>query len=142
MQTETLKSKIDSNQSKELSPEITIKAIEDVVQEKIVVIEMRKDTDKTTDKETVTTTKTTEDNTLLILDLRTIPSEVAHKAFRIEIGAIVADPTIVGPRTIGTFQGNNKKIETFTEQGIVSQTVQDRFIEEVIVLITIQEITV
>ena len=72
MQTETLKNKTDSNHSKGISSEITIKAIEDVVQEKIVMIEIRTDTDKTLDHETVTTTKTTADNTLLILDLRTI----------------------------------------------------------------------
>ena len=61
---------------------------------------------------------------------------------RIEIGAIVADPTIVDPRTIGTIQGNDNMIGTIPEQGIVSQTVQDRVIEEVTVLNRILEITV
>ena len=142
MQTETLKNKTDSNHSKEISLEITIKAIEDVVKEKIVMIEIRTDTDKTLDHITVTTTKTTADNTLLILDLRTITSEVAHKALRIEIDAIIADPTIVDPRIIGTIPGNDNMIETIPEQGIVSQAVQDRTIEEVTVLIRILEITV
>ena len=142
MQTETLKNKTDSNHSKEISSEITIKAIEDVVQEKIVMIEIRTDTDKTLDHVTVTTTKTTADNTLLILDLRTITSGIAHKALRIEIDAIIADPTIVDPRTIGTIPGNDNMIETIPEQGIVSQAVQDRIIEEVTVLIRILEITV
>ena len=76
------------------------------------MIRMRTDTSRTIDQETVTTTKTTADNTLIILDPRTITSEIAHKALRIEINAIIADPTIVGPRTIGTIQGNNKMIET------------------------------
>ena len=130
MQTETLKIKTDSNHSKEISSEITIKAIEDVVQEKIVMIEIRTDTDKTLDHVPVTTTKTTADNTLLILDLRTITSESAHKALRIEIDAIIADPTIVDPRTIGTIPGNDNMIETIPEQGIVSQA-DYRIIEEV-----------
>ena len=142
MQTETLKNKTDSNHSKEISSEITIKAIEDVVQEKIVMIEIRTDTDKTLDHVTVTTTKSTADNTLLILDLRTITLEIAHKALRIEIDAIIADPTIVDPRTIGIIPGNDNMIETIPEQGIVSQAVQDRIIEEVTVLIRILEITV
>ena len=60
---------------------------------------------------------------------------------RIEIDAIVSDPTIVDPRTIGTIQGNDNMIETIPEQVIVSQTVQDRIIEEVTVLIRILEIT-
>ena len=141
MQTDTLKNKTDNNHSKEISSEITIKAIEDVVQEKIGTIEIKTDTDKNTDQQTVTTTKTTADKSLLILDLRTITSEIAHKALRIEIGAIVADPTIVDPRTIGTIQGNDNMIETILEQGIVSQTVPDMIIEEVTVLIRILEIT-
>ena len=106
------------------------------------MIEIRTDTDKTLDHVTVTTTKTTADNTLPILDLRTITSEIAHKALRIEIDAIIADPTIVDPRTIGTIPGNDNMIETIPEQGIVSQAVQDRIIEEVTVLIRILEITV
>ena len=142
MQTETLKNKTDCNYSKEISSEITIKAIEDVVQEKIVMIEIRTDTDKTLDPVTVTTTKTTADNTLLILDLRTITSEIAHKALRIEINAIIADPTIVDPRTIRTIPGTDNMIETIPEQVIVSQAVQDRIIEEVTVVIKILEITV
>ena len=142
MQAETLKNKIDSNNSKRISSEITIKAIEDVLQEKIVIIEIRTDTDKTLEHETVTTTKTTADNTLFILDLRTITSEIAHKALRIEIDAIIADPATVDPRTIGTIPGNDNMIETIPEQGIVSQAVQDRIIEEVTVLIRILEITV
>ena len=142
MQIGTLKNKTDSNHSKEISSEITIKAIEDVVREKIVMIEIRTDTGKTLDHETVTTTKTTADNTLLILDLRTITSEIAHKALRIEIHAIIADPAIVDPRTIGTIPGNDNIIETIPEQGIVSQAVQDRIIEEVTVLIRILEITI
>ena len=142
MQTETLMNKTDSNHSKEISSEITIKAIEDVVQEKIVMIEIRTDTDKTLDHKTVTTNKTTADNTLLILDLRTITSEIAHKALRIDIVAIIADPTIVDHRTIRTIPGNDNMIETIPEQGIVSQAVQDRIIGEVIVLIRILEITV
>ena len=142
MQTKILMNKTDNNHSKEISSEITIKAIEDVVQEKIVMIGIRTDTDKTTDQETVTTTKTTADNDLLILELRTITSEIAHKALRIEIAAIVADPTIADPKTIETIQGNNKMIETIPGQGIVSQTVQDKIIEEVTVLIRILEKTV
>ena len=142
MQTETLKNKTDCNHSKEISSEITIKAIEDVVQEKIVMIEIRTDTKKTLDPVTVTTTKTTADNTLLILDLRTITSEIAHKALRIEINAIIADPTIVDPRTIRTVPGTDNMIKTIPEQVIVSQAVQDRIIEEVTVLIKILEITV
>ena len=142
MQTRTLKNKKDSNHSKQISSEITKKALEDVVQEKIVMIEIRTDTDRTIDQETVTTTKTTADNTLLILDLRIITSEIAHKVLRIEIDATVADPTIVDPRTIGTIQGNYNMIETIPGQGIVSQTVQDRIKEEVTVLIRILEITV
>ena len=138
----TLKNKTDNNHSKEISSEITIKATEDVVHEKIVMIGIRTDTDKTTDQGTVTTTKTTADNTLLILDPRTITSEIAHKALRIEIDAIIADPTIVDARTIGSIQGNDNMIETIPEQGIVSRTVQDRIIEEVAVLIRILEITV
>ena len=106
------------------------------------MIEVRADTDRTIDQETVTTTKTTADNTLFILDLKTITSEIAHKALRTEISAIVADLTIVDPRTIGTIPGNDNMIETISEQGIVSQTVQDRIIEEVTVLIRILEITV
>ena len=82
------------------------------------------------------------DNTLLILDLRTITSEIAHKALRIEMGALVSDPTTVDPRTIGTIHGNDNIIETIAEQGIVSQTVRHRIIEEVTVLIRILEITV
>ena len=66
MQKETLKNKTDSNHSKEIGSEIIIIAREDVVQEKIVMIEIRTDTDKTTDQETVATTKTTADNTLFI----------------------------------------------------------------------------
>ena len=144
MQTKTLKNKTDSNHSKEISAEITIKAIEDVVQEKIVMIGIRTDTDKTTDQETVTvtTTKTTAYNTLFILELRTITSEIAHKALRIEIAAIVADPKIADPRTIETIHGNNNMIETILGQGIVSHTVQDRIIEEVTVPIRRLEITV
>ena len=61
---------------------------------------------------------------------------------RIEIDAIIADPAIVDPRTIGTIQGNNNMIEMIPEQGIVSQAVPDRIIEEVTVLIRILEITV
>ena len=114
MQTETLKNKTDSNHSKEVSSEITITAIEDVVQEKIVMIEIRTDTDKTTDQEKVTTTKTTTDNTLLILDLRTITSEIAHKVLRIEICAMITDPAIVETRTIGTIQVNNNLIGTIS----------------------------
>ena len=91
MQTD-FKNKTDNNHSKEISSEITNKATEDVVHEKIVMIGIRTDTDKTTDQETVTTTKTTADNTLLILDPRTITSEIAHTALRIEIDAIIADP--------------------------------------------------
>ena len=142
MQTKTLKNKTDSNHSKEICSEITIKTVEDVVQEKIAMIGIRTDTGRTIDQETVTTTKTTADNTLLILDPRTITSEIAHKALRIEIDAMIADPTIVDPRTIGTIQGNDNMIETIPEQGIVSRTVQDRIIEEVTVLIRILEITV
>ena len=142
MQTKILKNKTDSNHSKEISSEITIKAIEDVVQEKIVMIEIRTDTDRTIDQEKVTTTKKTADNTLLILDLRTINSEIAHKALRLEIDAIVAGPTIVDPRAIGAIQGNDNMIETIPEQGIASQLVQDRIIEEVTVLIRILEITI
>ena len=134
--------KQNRQQPQEISSEITIKAIEDVVQEKIVMIEIRTATDRTLDHVTVTTTKITADNTLLILDLRTITSEIAHKALRIEIDAIIADPTIVDPRTIGTIPGNDNMIETIPEQGIVSQAVQDRIIEEVTVLIRILEITV
>ena len=114
----------------------------DVVQENIVTMEIKADAEKNTDQETVITTKTTADNTLLFLDLRTITSEIAHKALRIEIGPIVADPTIVDARTIGTIQGNYNMIETFPEQGIVSQTIKDMIIEEVTVLIKIPEITV
>ena len=77
----------------------------------------------------------------LILDLRKITSEIAHKALRIEMGAIVADPTIVDTRTTGTIQGNDNKIEKILEQVIVSQTVPDMIIEEVTVLIRILEIT-
>ena len=142
MQTETLKNKTESNHSKEISSEITITAIEDVVQEKIVIIEIRTDTDKTLNQETVTTNKITADNILLILDLRTITLEIAHKALRFELEAIVADPTIVDPRNIGTIQGNDNMIETIPEQSIVSQTVPDRIREEVTVLIRIPEITV
>ena len=61
---------------------------------------------------------------------------------RIEIDAIIADLTIVDPRTIGTIPGNDNMIEKIPEQGIVSQAVQDRIIEEVTVLIRILEITV
>ena len=61
---------------------------------------------------------------------------------RIEIDAIIADPTILGPRTIGTIRGNNNMIETIPEQGIVSRTDQDRFIEEITVLIRILDVTV
>ena len=100
MQTETLKDKPDNNHRKQISSEITIKAIEDVVKEKIVTIEIKTSSDKNTDQKPVITTKTTADNTLLILDLRTLTSEIAHKASRIEIGAIIADSTIVDPRTI------------------------------------------
>ena len=64
------------------------------------MIGIRTDTGRTIDQETVTTNKTTADNTLLILDPRTIASEIDHKALRIEIDAIIADPTIVEPRTI------------------------------------------
>ena len=142
MQTKILKNKTDSNHSKEISSETTIKAIEDVFQEKIVMIRMRTDTGRTIDQETVTTTKTTADNTLLILDPRIITSEIAHKALRIEINAIIADPKIVDPRTIGTIQGNDNMVKTIPEQVIVSQTVQDRIIEDVTVLIRILEITV
>ena len=106
------------------------------------MIGIRTDTGRTIDQETVTTTKTTADNTLLILDPRTITSEIAQKALRIEIDAIKADPTIVDPRTVGTTQGNDKMIETIPEQGIVSRTVRDRIIEEVTVLIRTLEITV
>ena len=79
------------------------------------MIGIRKDTDRTIDQETVTTTKTTADTTILILYLRTITSEIAHKALRIEIDAIIADPTIVNPRTIGTIQWNDNMIETIPE---------------------------
>ena len=61
---------------------------------------------------------------------------------RIEIDAIIADPAIVEPRTIGTTPGNDNMIETIPEQGIVSQAVQERIIEEVAFLIRILEITV
>ena len=102
------------------------------------MIEMRTDTDKTLNHEIVTTIKITADNILLILDLKTITSEIAHKALRLEIDAIVADPLIVDPRTIGIIQGNDNMIETMPKQGIVSQTVRDRIIEgEVTVLIKI-----
>ena len=47
MQTETLKSKTDSNHIKQINLEKTINAIEEVAQEKIVMIEIRTDTDKT-----------------------------------------------------------------------------------------------
>ena len=142
MQTETLMSKTDSNHSNEISSEITIKSIEDVVQEKRVMIEFRTDTEKTVDQETVTTTKTTTEKTLLTLDRRTITSEIAHKALRIEMGNIVADPTVVDSRTIGTIQGNDNMIEATPVQDIVSQSVQGRIIEEVIDLIRILRITV
>ena len=78
MQIETLKSKIDRNHSKQINSEKTINAIEDVVQEKIVMIGIRTDTGRTINQETVTTTKTTADNTLHILDPRIITSEMAH----------------------------------------------------------------
>ena len=92
MQTETLKNKTESNHSNEISSEITFTAIEDVVQEKIVMIEIRTDTDKTLNQEKITTNKITADNILLFLDLRTITLEIAHKALRLELDAIVADP--------------------------------------------------
>ena len=101
------------------------------------MIEIRIDTGRTIDQETVTTTKTTAENTLLILDPRTKTSEIAQKALRIEIDAIIVDPTIVDPRTTGNIQGNANMIETIPEEGIVSRTVQDRIIEEVTVLIRI-----
>ena len=107
------------------------------------MIEIRIDTEKTIDRETLITAKATADNTLLILDLRKITSEIDHKALRTEIGAIAADPTIVDPRTLRTVQGYDHMIETITEQqDIMSQTVQDRIIEEVSVLIRFLEITV
>ena len=109
---------------------MTTKAIEDVVQKNIVMIEIRTDTDKTIDQETVTLTKKTADITLLILDLSTITSEIAHKALSIEIGAIVTDPTILDPRTERTNQLTDNIIGMFPKQHFVSQTVQDRVIEE------------
>ena len=130
MQTDTLKNKTDSNHSKEIRSQMTTKAVEDVVQENLVMIEIIRDTDKTIDQETVTLTKKTADITLLILDLRTITSEIAHKALRTDIDAIVADPTILDPRTKRTIQWTDNIIGMIPKQDIVSQTVQDRVIEE------------
>ena len=104
------------------------------------MIAIRTDTNKTTDRETVTTTTTTVDNTLLIL--RTITSEISYKYLRLDIGAIAADPTIVDPRTLGTIPGNDYNIDTIPERAIVSETVQDSIIKEVTVQNGILEITV
>ena len=102
---------------------------------------IKTDIDRTTDQETVTTAKTTTDNTLFILDLRKIISEIAHKALRIKIGARVLDPVTVDPRTTENIQGNDNMIKTISKQVIVSRTVYDRIMGEVTVLTEILEIT-
>ena len=104
MHTETLLNKTHSNYSKEIILEIAIKAIKHLVQEKLVIIGIRTNTDKTIDRGIVTTTRTTVDNTLLALDLRTINRSQSHKDMSIEVGSIAEDPANLDPRTIGIYK--------------------------------------
>ena len=118
MQMNTSKNKTEINHSNEISIEITVKAIEDVLKDSYDRNQNRYRPDYR--PRPITTTQTIADKTLFVLDLRTKTSEIAQIALGIEINAIATDPTIVTPRTVGNIQGNDHMIGMTPKQDIVS----------------------
>ena len=94
------------------------------------------------DREIVSITNRHIDNALLILDLRTTTLEIAHKALKIEIDGIAADPTLLDSTIAGTIQRNYHRAEMILADGIVNQVIWDKIIEEVTILVIILDITV